>query len=160
VPSQAIHRKRVNQMQGIMNRVMPILLAVGLWLVGNVLMTTKPVKGQEAPGVSSCTNYTVIDSNSNCSLPANGVCSGSWSQTAHGESACRGTDGDPQHPCMAGQGPTEQTITTGTCQFRHVVTPSGIAIDQCVHGPITDVEFVDLPSVPQCSTSNPPPNTV
>lgn len=149
-------------MRMMMNRILPVLLAVGLWMMGNVLMTTKPVKGQagEVPGVPACTHYTVTDSHHECSSPVNGVCSGGWSETVDGESDCEGTSGDPQHPCMPGLGPTEQVTTIGTCQAKIIVTPVSGAITLCIHGPVSDVIFVDIPSVPQCSTSNPPPNTV
>ena len=151
-------------MQTMMNRVLPVLLAMGLWTMGNVLMTTEPAKGQptEVPGVPICTNDTVTDAESLCSSPVNGACSGGWSETVDGESDCRGTTGDPQHPCMPGKGPTEEVTSFGSCHYKimEVATPNHPLIGLCISDPADDVVFVTLPSVPQCTTSNPPPNTV
>lgn len=146
-------------MKTIANRAVPILLAMGLWLMGNVLMTIEPVKGQsppnEVPGVPSCTTHTITDGQTNCAAD----CSGSWSTTTDNESTCQGDSGDPQHPCMPGNGPTTEVTVSGTCHPKKVTTKSGNTYTLCVQDQ-NDIQTRDIPSVPQCSTSNPPPNTV
>jgi hypothetical protein len=113
-------------MKATFNRVVPILLGVGLWSCGNVLMT-KAVKGQEVPGVPSCTNVTVTDAQTDCQKD----CTGMWTRANHNESDCQGSDGDPQHPCMSGYGPSTAFFFSGTCHPKVVTTPIGNTYREC-----------------------------
>jgi hypothetical protein len=143
-------------MKTIFYRAMPVLLAMSLWLLGNILMTTKPVRGQEVTGVTTCTSYNVVSHIESCGLTPGPACSGSITEN-HFESSCQGDTGDPQHACFPVTGPTATTQFTvvGNCDLVKV------PYFHCVPDPLNQIIMTStLSGIPQCATSNPPPGVV
>lgn len=111
----------------------PILLALGLWLVGNEVLSSGPARGQEvASNDVQCVVTYLTDYISHCPpRPVGGKCTGNWQYIEYQGMTCTGPP--DMSPCSsASHGPVSGTSYSGYCFTNSTTFPTNT---YCQQGP-------------------------
>ena len=103
-------------MKKSIERTVPILLAFGLWIVGNTLVSSSSVRGQEvASNNVFCVSNRIKDYISQCPpKPVGGMCTGNWHYIEYDAMTCTGNPS--QDPCYSvPHAPVAGVSSSGYC---------------------------------------------
>lgn len=121
-------------MQKTRYRIAPLLMALGLWLIGNALLGVGSVKGDniEAYNTGVCESNPVPVAYSNCTLNRDGTCSGSCFGFIRHDTVCDRTFSGGSTPCQTASGTVSQQSYTSACQSYE--NTHGVIMCECAVG--------------------------
>lgn len=135
------------------DRVAPVLMAVGLWLAGNIVMTETPAKGQEVTsnyGYGCVTTSSDVQNGDKCTFSVSqNSCVGNCSWTVYTITTCssyvlNGTT----IACQTVQGQPEGTTVqqySGNCQPMPQTFPTNQPPCGCSFGPLQSTSYTKGP---------------
>lgn len=140
------------QMRRFLDCIGPMLIAVGLWLAGNMLMTTTPARGQEVTGPNGygCVVYNSPVQTGQCIFSVNQrACVGSCSFTVYTTRTCSAyvVNGET-FACQTVQSQPEGTTIqhySGSCQSLPQNLPNYPPPCGCVQGNLQSTSYSDGP---------------
>jgi len=143
-------------MKRILNVGIRIVIALGLWVIGNLLVTQVKASGDpEVQGYTTCTARNIQDYHRECGNQVNGQCStvpvvagGGWYDSYYTQSDCIGNS-STYDGCKSSLGNGTETDTWGDC-----FPVQGGDPPVCQPGP-SHVHINDK-IVAQCSEADPP----
>lgn len=147
-------------MKSCRSYAVPALFAVGLWLTGNSLLGTSPVRGQggimEVPGASLCMSDPIPPyiANSHCQFsPFNLSCSGYCDGYILYTKSCQNdSQSNSTATCTNGSGPIQKQYIAGGCYYNPFVQP-GIGRGMCTCSQGSPVGGTQSTTGPSCGYS-------